>query len=276
MGLKKAVTSMPVLVLPDFSKKFTVETDASGEGIGAVLSRDRRPIAFLSQAFSTKGRIKSVYERELLAIGKAVTKWKHYLTGKEFAIKTDQRSLRHLLDQKAVSTVQQRWAAKLIGLNYRIEYKPGVENRVADALSRRPHIEKSSQLSLNAPLSVDKERLLAEVKSDPELGSILKDLEKGGKNLQGFELIKGLLCKNNCLVLSSKSSLISMILEQFHCSAIGGHGGALKTYKRLAQEVHWRGMRKAVVEFIRKCQVCQEKTYETLTPAGLLSPLPIP
>lgn len=60
----------------------------------------------MSQAFSSEGRIKSVYERELLAIVKAVTKWKHYLTGKEFIIKTDQSSLKHLLDQKAVSTIQ--------------------------------------------------------------------------------------------------------------------------------------------------------------------------
>lgn len=103
-----------------------------------MLSQNKRPITFLSQAFSSQGRIKSVYERELLAIVKAVTKWKHYLAGNEFVIKTDQRNLRHLLDQKAVSTIQQRWASKLIGLKYMIEYKPGVDNKVVDALSRSP------------------------------------------------------------------------------------------------------------------------------------------
>lgn len=53
----------------------------------------------MSQAFSSKGGIKYVYERELLAIVKAMSKWKYYLTGKEFIIKTGQRSLRYLLDQ---------------------------------------------------------------------------------------------------------------------------------------------------------------------------------
>ncbi|CAA7046448.1 unnamed protein product [Microthlaspi erraticum] len=158
-ALKAAVTTLPVLILLDFSKPFTIETDASGAGIGAVLSQERRPIAFLSQAFSSQGRVKSVYERELLAIVKATTTWKHYLTGREFIIKTDQSSLKHLLDQKAVSSVQQRWAAKLIGLNYKIEYKPGVENRVANALSRRAPSEEFQQLKLTAPLSIDMEEL---------------------------------------------------------------------------------------------------------------------
>ena len=104
--LKRAITNLPVLVLPDFQQEFTVEMDASGVGIGAVLSQNKRPIAYLSQAISSQGRIKSVYERELLAFVRAVTKWKHYLFSQEFVIKTGKRSLRHLLEQKSVSTIQ--------------------------------------------------------------------------------------------------------------------------------------------------------------------------
>lgn len=131
------MNSLLVLGLPDFSKPFTVETDASGTGIGAVLSQGNRPISFISKGFTSKGRVKSVYERELLAIVFVVTKWRHYLTGHQFTIRTDQKSLCHLLEQRAVSVEQQKWASKLLGLNYTIEYHPGRENRAADALSRQ-------------------------------------------------------------------------------------------------------------------------------------------
>ena len=275
-ALKSAVTSLPVLALPDFHLPFTIETDASGVGIGAVLSQGKRPIAFYSQAFSSKGRVKSVYERELLAIVKAVSKWKHYLTGQQFIIRTDQRSLRHLLEQKSVSTVQQRWAAKLLGLNYKIEYKPGVQNRVADALSRKPPLEELKQITLIAPLSLNKEEVREQIKVDPCYGPLVVKLEKGEGNQNGYKLEHGLLYKDGKVVIPTNSPMIPKLLEQFHSSSIGGHEGALKTYKRLLQEVYWRGMRKDVIRFITHCQECQENKYATTSPAGLLSPLPIP
>lgn len=85
-----------------------------------------------------------------------------------------------------------------------------------------------------------------------------------------------MLYRNGCLAIPSRSPFIPNLLEQFHSSDIGGHEGALKTFKRLTQEVYWRGMHKDVVNYMKGCQVCQENKYATLSPAGLLSPLPIP
>jgi len=76
--------------------------------------------------------------------------------------------------------------------------------------------------------------------------------------------------------LPESSPFIPKLLEQFHTSPIGGHEGAFKTFKRLSSEVYWKGMRKDVVEFLKGCQVCQQNKYSTLSPAGLLQPLPIP
>ncbi|WZZ63774.1 hypothetical protein YC2023_075144 [Brassica napus] len=114
--LKRAMTKLSVLVLPNFCLPFVLETDASCACIGAVISQQNHPIAFISQGVSAKGRAKSVYERELLAIVFAVTKWHHPLTGGRFTIRTDQKSLEHLLDQKAVTAEQQKWASKFIGV----------------------------------------------------------------------------------------------------------------------------------------------------------------
>lgn len=255
-ALKKAVTQLPVLILPDFQKQFTVETDASGTGIGVVLSQEKRPIAFLSQGFSSQGRIKSVYERELLAIVMVVTKWKHYLAGKEFVIKRDQRSLKHLLDQNAVSTIQQRWASKLIGLKYKIEYKPGVDNKVADALSRKPQTEVFSQLTLQATHTIDITALKEAVKADKELSKLLQDIEQGCQKNGDFTVEDGVPYRKGCLVVPVVTPFIPKLLETFHTSVVGGHEGALKTFKRLTKEVCWTCIRSDVVKFIKGCQVC--------------------
>ncbi|XP_052203128.1 uncharacterized protein LOC127808594 [Diospyros lotus] len=99
-NLKGAMSRVPVLGLPDFDKPFTLETDASGTGVGAVLAQEGRPLAFLSQVLSPKHLGLSIYEKELLAVLMAVDRWRHYLEGNKFIIKTDHESLKFLLQQK--------------------------------------------------------------------------------------------------------------------------------------------------------------------------------
>jgi len=95
--LKAALTSAPVLALPDFRLPFTVETDASAIGMDAVLSQQGHPIAFFSKPFSQKMLRASTYVRELCAITTAVRKWRQYLLGHSFTILTDHQSLKELM-----------------------------------------------------------------------------------------------------------------------------------------------------------------------------------
>jgi RNase H-like domain found in reverse transcriptase len=134
--LKFALSHAPVLNLPDFTKPFVIETDASQFGIGAVLMQDHRPLAYLSQKLGIKNQGLSTYEKELLTLITAVIKWKHYVLGSHFIIKTNQISLKNLLEQKIHTTLQHRGLSKLLSLDYTIEYKKGCDNKVADALSR--------------------------------------------------------------------------------------------------------------------------------------------
>lgn len=139
-ALRKAVTIVPALALPDFKKVFLVEADASGFCFGVVLMQEGRPIAFWSQTLEPRAASKSVYEKELMAVGLAVQKWRHYLLGRHFKVKSDQKNLKYLFEQKVLGSDQQRWVIKLIEFDFEIVYKPWVENKVADALSRRGNV----------------------------------------------------------------------------------------------------------------------------------------
>ena len=136
-NLKQLVAELPILTVLDFSKTFTIETDASNKGLGAILMQEGRPVAFLSQTLSDRAQTKSVYERELMAIVMAVQKWRHYLLGRHFIILTDQKSLKFLTKQRVMGEEYFRWTSKLMGLDFEIQYRPGKENGVADALSRK-------------------------------------------------------------------------------------------------------------------------------------------
>jgi hypothetical protein len=133
--LKQVMTQTPILALPDFTKPFIVECDASGTGIGGVLMQEQNPITFMSQALHGKNLAMSTYDKEMLALVLAVQKWRPYLMGQQFIVRTDHKSLKYLWEQRIISIAQQRWLTKLMGYDFIIEYKRGNENLVADALS---------------------------------------------------------------------------------------------------------------------------------------------
>ena len=107
--LKQALTSPPVLALPDFTQPFVIECDACGVGLGAVLSQNNCPIAYYSEALKGSTLILSTYEKEMLAIVKSIKKWRPYLLGKPFIVRTDQQSLKYLLEQRITTPAQTRW-----------------------------------------------------------------------------------------------------------------------------------------------------------------------
>jgi len=98
--VKKAMSMVPELKLPNFEKPFTLKTDVCCTGIGAVLAQEGRPIAFLSQVQGPRYFGLSIYEKEFLTVLMEMDRWRPYLEGGRFIIKTNHESLKHLLQQK--------------------------------------------------------------------------------------------------------------------------------------------------------------------------------
>jgi len=92
----------------------------------------------LSKALSSRLQALSTYEKEFMAVVLIVEKWRPYLLGRHFAIKTEHFSLKYSMEQKITTEFQSKWLSKLMGFDYEICYKKGKENVVADSLSRIP------------------------------------------------------------------------------------------------------------------------------------------
>ena len=193
--LKHQLSTTPVLSLPDFAQTFVVETDAVDEGIGAVLLQNGRPICYFSRRLGPRMRVATTYQKKLIAIVEAVFKWRHYLLGRRFFIRTDHRSIKELMQQVMLTPIQQKYVRKLLGFDFSIEYKPGVQNQVADALSRIHENNESlaaSFMSMSRPLTHLLDALKSENDELEELRVLHQQLDQGITPV-GFRRQEGLL-----------------------------------------------------------------------------------
>jgi hypothetical protein len=269
--LKTAVTSAPVLALPDFNKQFIVECDASTHHFGTVLIQDAHPIAFFSWPVAPRHRSLAAYEQELIGLVHAVWHWHPYLWGCRFIVRTDHYSLKFLLDQRLATIPQHHWVGKLLGFDFVVEYKPGAQNVVADALSHHDTPD-GGVLAISVPRFDYIDRLRQEQATHPA-SVALKDEFTAGSRGAPWAIIDGLLTYDGHLFVPPVSPLLQEIVMAVHGD---GHEGVQRTLHRLRRDFHFPDMCRVVQEFIRACSTCQRNKSEHLLPAGLLLPLPVP
>jgi hypothetical protein len=250
-----------------------LEIDACATGIGAVLSQDGHPIAFYSKALGIQNQKLSIYEKEFLAIMMAIDKWRSYLIRGPFTIKIDHQSLCHLDDQVLGSELQKKAMTKLIGLQYKFQYKKGVDNKLADALSRVGHFFAVQSVSVTQPQWV--QEVINSYVVDPAAQQLLTELAVVNPNAKGFSLSNGLIKKEGRIWVGANSGLQTKLITTFHSSPVGGHSGIQATYQRLKKLFLWPGMKTAVAEFVQQCATCQAAKHEHCKYPGLLQPLPI-
>jgi hypothetical protein len=236
-NLKAAVTEAPVLVLPNFAQPFVIECDASGLGIGAVLMQEGKPIAYLSKALKGRALLMSTYEKELFALVTTIQKCRPYLLGQSFVVKTDQQSLKFLLEQKVGTPFQQKWITKLLGYDFTVDYKKRVENRVANALYRREGWAEEVALSLLSILTLDWiDKLKEQYKIDEELKSLFTKWQSKTLNSAKYAVKDGLLFYKNRLYLGGCKVIKDQVLAFVHSDPMAGHSGYERTIQRAKRD----------------------------------------
>ena len=137
-ALKEALSTAPLLQLPDFSKCFEIECNASDIGVGgAVLHQNKRPIAYFGKKLSGATLNYPTYDKELYALIRALRTWQHYMWPREFIIHFDHAALTFLRSQTHLSRRHARWIEFLESFAFNISHEKGKDNVVADALFRR-------------------------------------------------------------------------------------------------------------------------------------------
>ncbi|CAN6567559.1 unnamed protein product [Malus baccata var. baccata] len=269
--LKKALMEEPVLRLPDLSKAFELHTDASDFAIGGVLMQEGHLIAYESRKLNNAEKRYTTHEKEMTAIVHCLRVWRHYLLGTPFIIKTDNVATSYFQTQQKLTPKQARWQEFLAEFDYKLEYKQGKENVVADALSRR--------VELMATVLKPQSHLLGRVREglshDVQSKNIV-EFVKDGKTRR-FWLEDGLLyTKGKRIYIPKWGSLRKEILKECHDSMWAGHPGTHRTLALVSGVYYWPQMRDDVDSYVKTCLVCQQDKVEQRQPGGLLEPLPTP
>jgi hypothetical protein len=278
--LKEHVCTAPTLTLPDPSKPFEVETDASDYAIGAILYQDGKPIAFESRKLDPTQRRYSVQEKELFAVIHALRTWRHYLYGNRFVVTTDHQSLKYFCDQQDLTGRKARWADLIQEFDFSIRYRKGSLNTVADALSRLHEVNMLSFTELKSDLF---DLLRGKYLDDSffkrywvraESGIEANEITKPSKST--FHISNGLLYRNGKVCVPDLPEVKKKILYECHDAPSAGHPGIHRTLVLVSTNFFWPQLRHDVQTYVVKCLQCQINKAERLKVAGLLHPLDIP
>ena len=143
-SIKSAFQSPEMLLHPDETKPFVVETDASDYGVGGILSQydennEMHPVAFYSRSLNPAERNYEIYDKELLAIFACFKEWRHFLQGgmHQVTVLTDHKNLQYFMTTKQLTRRQARWSLFFSEFDFVLTYRPGTHSGAPDLLSRR-------------------------------------------------------------------------------------------------------------------------------------------
>jgi len=278
--LKLAIASPPILQYPDFKKPFLLTTDASNGALGAILSQgeigEDLPIAFASRALSDTERRYSTIEKEFLAIVWAVKNFRAYLLGRPFTIYTDHKPLKGIHNLKDQTSRLAKFKHKLSEFDYTIQYRPGIKNQNANALSRIDYgdltnvavVTRAKAKEMKDRQSQQENSKCEESKGGKEEILLPKTQIEGSNNTQDLNTEKDPLVMEPVWLESEKD--IREALNKFHDGPMGGHKGVRATYNRIRRQYCWKGMFRQVKQYVLSCQACQRNKTNKVDKAPMV------
>ncbi|KAG3231791.1 hypothetical protein PI124_g23114 [Phytophthora idaei] len=276
-AVKQGLTEAPIMAVADQDRPFHVVCDASDFAIGCALmqhdheGRDR-VVYYQSRQLKPAERSYSVHDKELLAMKYALAKFRVYLLGSgPFVVYTDHASLRTTVKSPHISQRMARWLSFFAECGFRVEYKPGRLNVVADALSRRPdYAVKTADANrigverVSAPSSPLIDDVKAAYASDADAKQLLsyasapsdEARRKLAPHLRArahrYRVHEGLLLYSAVdddvirIVVPNDYDLRMRIMYEYHDAPTAGHPGREKTYVLLTRDFYWNHQYKCV------------------------------
>ena len=256
-SIKQEIIQAPVLKYYDPKKPTVLQTDASAKGLGACLLQCDHPVYFGSKALTASQKGYVAIELEALAVSWAMEKFHHFLYATKFVLETDQKPLETILakSSNAATPWLQRILIKTFAYDFTVKYLPGVNNQLADCLSRLGCLQDKIKLPrlkvhlLTTRLSATSDKLqqIRQATQDDDTMALLKHTITFGwphtvqelpKELQAYWTFREEMTVEDGLILKATRIVIppsmrESTLHQLH----EGHLGFTKCYNRAKQTV---------------------------------------
>lgn len=268
--VKTHLCSQPILAIFDPALDIIIETDASGEGIGAVFKQRQengeiKPVAYFSKKLKDYQRKKKAIYLECLAMKEAIKFWQHWLVGSTFQIITDHKPLENLRINSRTDEELGDMLLFLSQFDFRVTYRPGMRNVEADSLSRNPVMEDFAETE--ELIKTVNFLTLSDIKNDQQ--EHLTEINKIGKTKEDNGIIYKLGNASQRIVISDKlaDALIPKIHKEY------GHIGSGHVINKFRRFYYTKNLDSKVKAYCQNCEICIKNKTRKPTTYGFLSQL---